>query len=59
MNLKIGNLSLSDGVSAWLVRFDPGSEPKTTEEVGLRADIMFVGSREVIEAVVSRHQPQS
>lgn len=53
MNLKIGNLSLSDGVSAWLMGFDPGSEPKTTEEVGLRADIMFVGSREVIEAVVS------
>lgn len=52
MNLRIGTLSLSDGFRSWLMTFEPGSEPRTTEEVGLRADLNLVGTREEIEITV-------
>lgn len=52
MNLRIGTLSLSDGFRSWLMTFEPGSEPRATEEVGLRADLNLVGTREEIEITV-------
>ncbi len=48
MKLKIGSLSLTDGVLLRTSRFTPGSEMATTEKVGTRIDLDFMGSRATI-----------
>ena len=53
MNLKIGTLSLTDGVKLKVTNFVAGSELATVDEVGTRIDLDFMGNSTTISETVA------